>query len=343
MAGFIGTFKRKEKKYVLAPGQAEMMKRLLSDRLQLDEYGETRIDSLYFDTPDRSLIARSLEKPIYKEKLRVRAYGDAQIDSPVFVEIKKKFKGIVYKRRVRMSRAGAAAFLSGESFEEAQRRFPIAGCGDAAGVTAGGDAAAAGVTAIDRQIAHEIDAFISRYESLEPSMVVSCMREAWKAIDPDDPESDVRVTFDRDISYVDVAGERFDYDDAVRREGRDFVLTGGKVLMEVKCAGAYPLWLVQLLDECGVKPQSFSKYGNAYQITGAPQRVTRGGAVANGDRVRPRGDAGVSGDRVRPQGDAGVSGDRVRPQAGQNGGQGKKRRFAAFWPKRIAAAVALHA
>ena len=321
MAGFIGTFKRKEKKYVLAPEQAEMMKRLLSDRLRLDEYGETRIDSLYFDTPDRALIARSLEKPVYKEKLRVRAYGDAELDSSVFVEIKKKFKGIVYKRRVRMSRAGAGSFLSGVPFEEAQERFPIAG-------REGADAGE-GVTAIDRQIAREIEAFLTRYESLEPSMVVSCIREAWKAIDPDDAESDVRITFDGDISYVDVAGGRFDYDDAVAKEGRDFVLDGGKVLMEVKCAGAYPLWLVQLLDECGVKPQSFSKYGSAYKIVGAPQ-VERDGASV--PETSKRVDAPADGE-------AGVRTGKLGSQAGQ----GRKRRFAAFWPRRRSAAIALRA
>lgn len=258
MAGFIGTFKRKETKYVLTREQAAMVKELLSDRLALDEYGETRIDSLYFDTPDRAVIARSLEKPIYKEKLRVRAYGDVSEDGPVFVEIKKKFKGIVYKRRVRMSRAGAGAFLSGMPFEEAQRRFPVAGC------------ACRELPAIDRQIANEIVALQKRYEGFGPSMLISCMREAWKAIDEADPESDVRVTFDRDISYVDVAGRPFDYGRAVAREGRDFALSGGKVLMEVKCAGAYPLWLVELLDECGAKPTSFSKYGTAYRCVETP-------------------------------------------------------------------------
>ena len=34
--------------------------------------------------------------------------------------------------------------------------------------------------------------------------------------------------------------------------------------MEVKVPGAYPLWLVRALDDCGAYPTSFSKYGEAY-------------------------------------------------------------------------------
>ena len=266
MAQFIGTFERKEKKYVLDAFQVAELKDRISKRLQLDEYGRTRIDSLYFDTPGHDIIARSIEKPLYKEKLRVRAYGDVAPDSPVFVEIKKKYKGIVYKRRVRMSRAGAQAYLSGMAFEQAQAAYPIKG----------GDASK--ISAVDAQIAREIDAFCKRYPGIAPSMVISCQREAWKAIDKQDPESDVRITFDEEISYVDVNGRMFDYDAAVAAEGKSFALAPENVVMEVKCAGAYPLWLVEALDECGIAPQSFSKYGSAYSqccARHAPRTVRR--------------------------------------------------------------------
>lgn len=266
MAKFKGTFERKETKFVLNACQVAELKRRISSRMQLDAYGRTRIDSLYFDTPNRDIISRSLEKPTYKEKLRVRAYGDAALDSAVFVEIKKKFKGIVYKRRVCMSRAGAQAYLKGMEYCQAQRAYPINGLFDEESISGQ-----------NMQIAHELDAFMQRYSELQPSMVISCMREAWKAIDENDPECDVRITFDEDISYVDMMGKRFDYEAALAAEGKDFALTGGNAVLEVKCAGAFPLWLVGDLRACGIKPQSFSKYGTAYQICCArrPARVGR--------------------------------------------------------------------
>lgn len=247
------TFERKEKKYLITAAQCVAIKEGLAARMRLDDYGATRIDSLYLDTPDHQLICRSLEKPLYKEKLRVRSYGAFSEADTVFLEIKKKYKGIVYKRRVCMSRSGAAAYLSGKSFEQAQAEFPIHGI-----------ESDEPISAVDTQIAHEIDAFCKRYPSIAPSMVISCQREAWKAIDANDHESDVRITFDEEISYVDVLGRSFDYDAAVAAEGKDFALEPGRVVMEIKCAGAYPLWLVNALDECGIAPQSFSKYGTAY-------------------------------------------------------------------------------
>lgn len=264
MAQFIGTFERKETKYVLSEGQIALMKAGLAGLLKLDDYGATRIDSLYFDTPNRDIIARSLEKPIYKEKLRVRAYGDANPESPVFVELKKKFKGIVYKRRMRMSRRGAEAYFSGMPYEQAQRLFPVGGTSDES---------AFDTTNI--QIAREIDMFRNRYQQLKPSMLISCVREAWKAVDPNNPDTDIRITFDERISYVDVSHEAFDYSCAVAREDQTFALAPGRAVMEIKCAGAYPLWLVELLDRCGIRPQSFSKYGTAYTIVSSMEARKR--------------------------------------------------------------------
>jgi NOL1/NOP2/fmu family ribosome biogenesis protein len=117
------TFERKEKKYLITAEQCEAIKAGLANRMALDAYGATRIDSLYLDTPDRSLICRSLEKPLYKEKLRIRSYGAFSEAETVYVEIKKKYKGIVYKRRVRMSREGARAYALGMPYEQAQEQW----------------------------------------------------------------------------------------------------------------------------------------------------------------------------------------------------------------------------
>ena len=236
------TFERKEKKYLITAEQCAAIKEGLSAYMRLDDYGATRIDSLYLDTPNRDLICRSLEKPLYKEKLRVRSYGAFSEADIVFVEIKKKFKGIVYKRRVRMRKAAYDLFSKGASYEEAQMRYPLAEEDMAPGKL---------------QIARELDAFYRRYEGLRPSMVISCLREAWTPIDSDDEDCVDRVTFDEDISYIDL----FESGSAARRP-----VTGpGQVVMEIKCAGGYPTWLCSLLSSVGAYPRSFSKYGNAYK------------------------------------------------------------------------------
>ena len=247
MATSADTFERKEKKYLITAAQCAAIKEGLSTHMQLDAYGATRIDSLYFDTPDRSLICRSLEKPLYKEKLRIRSYGAFSEATTVFVEIKKKFKGIVYKRRVRMSKAAMDAYTrDGLPYEEATRRFPVA-------PEKVGDDLAPGKV----QIARELDAFFRRYDDLKPSMVISCLREAWAPIDPDDDDCVDRVTFDEDISYIDL----FEDASVARRP----VTGSDQVVMEIKCAGGYPVWLSQLLSSVGAYPRSFSKYGNAYK------------------------------------------------------------------------------
>lgn len=246
MATAADTFERKEKKYLITVEQCAAIKAGLAAHMRLDDYGATRIDSLYMDTPDRALICRSLEKPLYKEKLRIRSYGPFSEAETVFVEIKKKYKGIVYKRRVRMSAEGARAYVRGLSYEEAQARFPIEGS------TLEKELAPGKV-----QIAREIDAFFKRYDGLDSSMLISCMREAWCRIDPEDEDCVDRITFDEDICYVDLMEES----SVMRRP----VTAPDQVIMEIKCAGGYPVWLCDLLSSVGAYPRSFSKYGNAYK------------------------------------------------------------------------------
>lgn len=246
MATAADTFERKEKKYLITVEQCEAIKAGLAAHMRLDDYGATRIDSLYMDTPDRALICRSLEKPLYKEKLRIRSYGPFSEAGTVFVEIKKKYKGVVYKRRVRMSSAGARAYANGLPYEQAQKRFPIIGSTPEKELAPG-----------KVQIAREIDAFFMRYDELAPSMLISCMREAWCRIDADDEDCVDRITFDEDICYVDLMEES----SAMRRH----VTAPDQVIMEIKCAGGYPVWLCELLSSIGAYPRSFSKYGNAYK------------------------------------------------------------------------------
>ena len=101
-----GTFQRHEVKFLLNRKQRMALELAMQDHMQQDQYGESTICSLYYDTRDFRLIRRSMEKPVYKEKLRLRSYGPAQQDGMVFVELKKKYDGIVYKRRISMKEIG---------------------------------------------------------------------------------------------------------------------------------------------------------------------------------------------------------------------------------------------
>lgn len=244
MSTFSEVFARKENKYRLQAVQYSLLRAAVESHLVPDAFGTSEVRSLYFDTPERSLIERSLDKPLYKEKLRLRVYGAPADEAQVFVEIKKKFKGVVYKRRVSMTLAGARAYLRGRPYEEACARFPLS------------DSLAAEQSLSDRsrQTAREIDFFRERYGSLEPSMLIVCDRSAH--IDPEG--SELRVTFDTRLEAC--------------RDVRDLALTGrcspiirpDEAIMEIKNAGPLPRWLVCALSSCRAYPQSFSKYGTAY-------------------------------------------------------------------------------
>ena len=249
MASFDNTFERKEVKYRLSAQQYASVRAALAGYMTPDKYGATAINTCYLDTPERYLIEKSLEKPKYKEKLRVRRYGDAlDACTPTFVEIKKKFKGIVYKRRICMTAAGADAFLAGMSYERAAMLYPLAD----------ESAQAEALSAQNRQIAREIFAFRRRYGKLDPSMDIRVIRTAWKLTSEGAKNTpfDLRITFDENMRSLDRFNSRALWQD---------IVTPGEVLMEVKVTGAYPLWLVRILDECGCKPTSFSKYGTAYK------------------------------------------------------------------------------
>ena len=92
MADFNTVFKRYEKKYMLTKEQYESFKEDIDDFMKIDEYGLSTICNIYYDTVDYKLISRSIEKPIYKEKIRLRSYGIPTPDSTVFLELKKKYK-----------------------------------------------------------------------------------------------------------------------------------------------------------------------------------------------------------------------------------------------------------
>lgn len=233
MANIQSCFKRYEKKYCLTKAQQQALLQGMQPYMQKDAYGQYTICNLYYDTDDWRLIRTSLEKPLYKEKLRVRSYGTPAPDGNVFVEIKKKYDGVVYKRRI-TARADEADFL-------------------VSGFCPAGQLG---------QIGREIQWFQQRNRT-RPKVFIGYDRLAFAGID--DPE--LRITFDTNIRWrtTDLDLRCGDY--GVPLGGY------GDVLMEIKIPGTAPLWLAHLLSEAGVFSTSFSKYGSCYSrhILGAAQ------------------------------------------------------------------------
>lgn len=229
---FQTVFKRYELKYILTVDQKERVLSAMAPYMKLDRYGRTTIRNLYFDTDTYLLIRRSIEKPVYKEKLRIRSYSRADSDSTVFVELKKKYKIVVYKRRISLPYAEATAWLSGEG-------HPVQ----------------------HTQIANEIDYFLEYYGTLHPTVFLSYEREAYYAKDG----TDFRVTLDDNIlcRQEDLSLQSDAYGTQILPEG--------KVLMEIKCSGGIPLWMTKILSEEHIYKTSFSKYGTAYQTMIFPQ------------------------------------------------------------------------
>ena len=219
-------FMRYEIKYLLTTEQKNKVLSAMEPYMKLDQYGRTTIRNIYFDTDSYRLIRRSIEKPAYKEKLRMRSYKRTTSDSPVFVELKKKYKGVVYKRRVSLPEEDALNWLC-------QR----------------------GVVPEETQITNEIQYFMEYYETLHPTVFLSYEREAYYAKDG----SSFRITFD---DHILCRRTNLSLQDAI---GGTPILEDGLVLMEIKCAGGIPLWLTQVLSREHIYKTSFSKYGTAYQ------------------------------------------------------------------------------
>jgi len=232
---FQTVFKRYELKYMLTLPQKEKVLEAMKSYMKLDKYGRTTIRNLYYDTDTYLLIRRSIEKPAYKEKLRVRSYSKAEPDSAVFVELKKKHKHIVYKRRISLSNNEAMQWLSGDRHTDK-----------------------------NTQISSEIDYFLGYYATLHPTVFLSYEREAFYANDG----SDFRVTFDDNVlcRQEDLSLESEVYGTPVLPEGQ--------VLMEIKCSGGIPLWMTEILSEEKIYKTSFSKYGTAYRTLIFPQNHT---------------------------------------------------------------------
>ncbi len=235
-------FERRELKFLVSAEQREALERAFDEYMIPDPHGESTICNVYYDTEDYRLIRASLEKPVYKEKLRLRSYGPAAPGDAVFLELKKKYKGVVYKRRVSLPLETAEDYFAGRG------QLPDLG-----------------------QIGREIEYFHRFYGVLRPMVYLCYDRTAYYARD----DHDLRVTFDRNIGWRQEAVRL-----AAPAGGRR-LLAPDMSLMEIKAAAAIPLWLVALLSRYGIRQATFSKYGEAYKTIRAEERREALGGIVN--------------------------------------------------------------
>lgn len=219
-------FRRYEQKYLLTQVQRELLLEAMGTHMKKDEYGRTTIRNVYFDTENYRLIRRSIEKPVYKEKLRIRSYKRTLPDEDVFVELKKKYKKVVFKRRVLLPEPIAMDWICHGH-----------------------------ISPRDSQIVREIEYFRDFYSPLRPAVFLAYEREAYF----DRNGGDFRITFDENIR-----ARTTDLSTGMDAKG-ELLPMGELLLMEIKTTGGIPLWLTRLLSEQQLFCTPFSKYGMAYR------------------------------------------------------------------------------
>lgn len=230
-------FERTEKKYILTLSQRRRLLEVISRYIKPDEYGESTVCSLYFDTDDSRLIRHSMEKPVYKEKLRLRSYSTPKRDSNVFLELKKKYNGVVYKRRQILKYTQAMDYIR------------------------------EGIMPNNSQIMREIDWAMQYYPGIAPKMFIAYDRTAFYS----KTDHELRITFDRNVRF------RTDNLDLAKGHYGERILDANLCIMEIKALCAMPLWLTQALSDLKIFPGSFSKYGTAYEITEQRKNDYKGG------------------------------------------------------------------
>lgn len=228
----IEVFNRTEIKYILTDEQKNKLMDILPLYMNSDPFnkdGKTyTICNLYLDTLSDELITKSLEKPAYKEKLRLRSYGTIGLNDNCFLEIKKKFQGVVNKRRTTMTLSQAYEYFQNRTKPEHEK--------------------------LNKQVFNEIDYAMSQYNAI-PKVFISYDRLAFFA----KADTDFRLTLDRNIQTrrTDLRLDSPIYGDQLLQEGQ--------WLMEAKAFKTFPLWFVKFLSENRIYSSSFSKYGTEFK------------------------------------------------------------------------------
>ena len=226
MLGHKNNLKRDEKKYMFSREKYNELMKRLEGRLDPNEFPNSKILNIYFDTDSYDLAIRSIQKPIYKEKIRLRSYNVPNEDSKLFLELKKKYKGVVGKRRIAISKSQYDEYLKYGTITDVE----------------------------NKQIFEEIDYAFKRY-SLKPKVMVAYDREAYYIKE----NHEIRITFDFNLR-----SRTTDVDLFMGDAGKKF-FENDTVILEIKSCEAIPIWLAKTLNELEIYPTSFSKYCEIYK------------------------------------------------------------------------------
>lgn len=218
-------FKRVEQKYLLNEKQYLAIKKALKENFQKDKYFESKIYNLYFDNDNDDMMANSLDKPIYKAKIRIRSYQEVKKHNDiVFLEIKKKYKGIVYKRRITLTYKEYQDYIN-------ENKLPTH----------------------DIQIMKEIDYEIKQY-NLKPKIFVAYDRQSYYS----KTDTNFRITIDENLR------SRFNELSLKDSKKNKIFFQEKTYIMELKSQYGLPLWFTKILSENNIYKKSFSKVGSIY-------------------------------------------------------------------------------
>ena len=221
-------FQRYEKKFLLSTSQQDALLMRIANDIESDVYAKYLVQSLYLDTPSWEVVRNSIEKPLYKEKMRLRCYErEITKETMVFLELKKKYDGRIYKRRIAFP---ASELLASKSLE-------------------------ALVLKKDSPIAKELGFYLKTHP-VANKMYISAERKTFVG----KRESNLRLTFDEEIKF-----RTTDLHFTKPHVGAA-VLASNEVLLEIKTPFGMPLWLARVLSELKIFPISFSKYGHCYRV-----------------------------------------------------------------------------
>lgn len=161
------TFRRSELKYLCSDEEAEQFYRKIQEHIHPDLYYQYTVHSVYLDNDQNMFAIYSLNHPKYKAKLRLRSYSNPLKDDIVYLELKKKWNGIVYKNRIELTYRQAMDYLD----------YNVS-------------------LSVSNGTTREID-YLLKYANPEQRVTLLYDRTCWQGKD----EEDLRITFDRRIRY----------------------------------------------------------------------------------------------------------------------------------------------
>lgn len=228
MSNYQGVFQRIEKKYILDEEKYNALMEKLDGKLDHNEFPNSTILNIYLDNSNYDLAIKSIQKPVFKEKVRLRSYNVPNKDSTLYLEVKRKYKGVIGKRRIGITQSQYEEYLKTGNIKDVD----------------------------NRQIFDEIDYTIKRY-NIYPKMLVAYDRVAFYLRE----NHNIRLTIDFNLRsrtedldlYLGDAGKRF--------------FENNMCILEIKSCEAIPIWFANILNSLKIYPTSFSKYGEIYKKT----------------------------------------------------------------------------